>query len=163
MAEPGGTPSPPTPRSPFNPVPRPVAPGGGRGRTILFGCLVLLVVVGAGLIGLLYYAGKNYDRLVRWSLSQVHGNVVQRLPPDLTIEERERLNRAFAAAERGAAGAATDPVKMQRLQTRMLELAQAAGGAKQLTRAQVAEISRLLETIGGAADASPPATPAPKT
>jgi hypothetical protein len=149
MAETTGTPS--TPRSPFNPPPAvPPARVGGSGKPFVIGCLVLLVVVGAGLIGGLYYVGQHYDQLFAWSLTRLRNSILPRLPPDLPAAERQRLDAGFQGAE-GAVGAIRgNPAAAQRLQSAMLELAGQAEGTEPLTREQVEGITVTLEKIAAA-------------
>jgi hypothetical protein len=158
MAEPTGTPS--TPRSPFNPPPPTAIRTGGPGKPLVIGCLILLVLVGAGLIGGLYYVGQHYDQLFAWSLARIRDGIVPRLPPDLPAEERQRLDAAFTGAQNAAGSIRGNPAAAQRLQTAMLELAGQAEGKGPLTRQQVEEITLTLEKIAAVGKA-PEATPAP--
>jgi len=145
MAEPTGTPS--TPRSPFNPPPPTAVRTGGPAKPLVIGCLVLLVLVGAGLIGGLYYVGQHYDQLFAWSLSQLRNGIVPRLPPDLPAEARQRLDAAFTDAQSAVGAIRGNPKAAQRLQTSMLELAGQAEGKEPLTLQQVEEITATLEKI----------------
>jgi hypothetical protein len=145
MAEPTGTPS--TPRSPFNPPPPAAVRTGGPGKPLVIGCLILLVLVGVGLIGGLYYVGQHYDQLFAWSLSQLRGGIEPRLPPDLPPEARRRLDDAFAGAQSAVGAIRGNPAAAQRLQTAMLELAGQAEGKGPLTPQQVEEITLTLEKI----------------
>jgi hypothetical protein len=121
---------------------------GGPGKPLVLGCLILLVLAGIGLIGGLYYAGQHYDRIFAWSLARVHDAVSLRLPKDLPAEERQRLDAAFAAAEKAAGTARSSPGAAQRLQSLMLELAHQTEGTGTLTVQQVREITATLEKIG---------------
>ena len=154
MAEPTGTPS--TPRSPFNPPPPAAARTGGPGKPLVIGCLILLVLVGAGLIGGLYYVGQHYDQIFAWSLTQIRNGVVTRLPPDLPAEERQRLDAAFAGAQSAAGSIRGNPAAAQKLQTAMLELAGEADGKEPLTRKQVEEMTLTLEKIAAIGKAPEP-------
>jgi len=145
MAEPTGTP--PTPRSPFNPPPPTAVRTGGSGKPLVIGCLILLVLVGAGLIGGLYYVGQHYDQLFAWSLARIRDSVVPRLPPDLPAEARQHLDAAFTGAQNAAVAIRGNPAAAQKLQTAMLELAGQAEGKEPLTRKQVEEMTATLEKI----------------
>jgi len=162
MAEPPHIPA--TPRSPFNPPPPlpPTSRTGGPGKPLVIGCLVLLVLAGIGLIGGLYYAGQNYDKLFSWSLARIRDGVQERLPKDLPAEERQRLDAAFTAAQSAAAASRRDPTTASRLQTLMLDLAHEAQGTGTLTRKQVEEITITLEKIGELGKGGPAPTPAPR-
>jgi len=159
MADPPNIPVPP--RLPFNPPP-PGPRTGGPGKPLVIGCLVLLVLAGIGLIGGLYYAGENYDKLFSWSLARIRDGVLLRLPKDLSAEERQRLDAAFAAAQSASAASRRDPTTASRLQTLMLDLAHEAQGTATLTRKQVEEITVTLEKIGELGKGGPSATPAPR-
>jgi hypothetical protein len=146
MAEPTGTPS--TPRLPFNPPPAsPAVRTGGPGKPLVIGCLILLVLVGAGLIGALYYVGQHYDQLFAWSLARIRDGIVTRLPPDLPADARQRLDAAFAGAQSAAGSIRGNPAAAQKLQSAMLELAGQAEGKEPLTQKQVEEITATLEKI----------------
>jgi hypothetical protein len=145
MAEPTGTPS--TPRSPFNPPSPPAVRTGGSGKPLVIGCLILLVLVGVGLIGALYYVGQHYDQLFAWSLARVRDGILPRLPPDLPADARQRLDAAFTGAQSAVGAIRGNPAAAQRLQTAMLELAGQAEGKEPLTQKQVEEITVTLEKI----------------
>jgi len=160
--------TPGTPRSPFNPPPKPQAPPvaqpgrGGCGKPAVIGCLVLLVLTGIGLIIGLYYAAGHYDRILVWTLDRIRDGVVVRLPRDLPAEERQRLEAAFASAKGVAAAIQRDPAVAQKVQLQLLELAQKAQGTGTLSRQQVEEITRDLEQIGTAGNSPPAGSPAPR-
>jgi hypothetical protein len=161
MSEPRNVPA--TPRSPFTPPPPlPSTRTGGPGKPLVIGCLVLLVLAGIGLIGGLYYAGQNYDKLFSWSLARIRDGVRLRLPKDLPADDRERLDAAFTAAQGAASAARRDPAKTAQLQTLMLDLAHEAQGTGTLTRKQVEEITATLEKIGELGKGGPAAAPAPR-
>jgi hypothetical protein len=113
------------------------------------------VLAGAGLIGGLYYAGQNYDRIFSWSLARIHDGVELRLPKDLSTEERQRLDAAFTTAEKGAGASRGNPAAAARLQTAMLDLAHESEGTGPLTHKQVEEITGTLEKIGAIGRARP--------
>jgi hypothetical protein len=144
---------------PFNP-PAPSPRTGGPGKPLVIGCLILLVLAGIGLIGGLYYAGQNYDKLFSWSLARIRDGVLLRLPKDLPAEERQRLDAAFTAAQSAASATRRDPTTASRLQTLMLDLAHEAQGTGTLTRKQVEEITVTLEKIGELGKSGSAPTPA---
>lgn len=154
-----------TPRSPFNPSPRPQGPTPveparkGCGKPAVIGCLVLLVLTGIGLIALLYYVAQNYDRLMVWTLDRVRDGVVARLPGDLPAEDRQRLDAAFADAKGAAAASRRDPAVAQTIQLQLLELARQGEGTGPLTREQVEELIRTLEKIADSGKAPPAKAP----
>jgi hypothetical protein len=158
MTEPTGVPS--TPRSPFSPQEPAAARTGGPGKPLVLGCLILLVLVGVGLIGAVYYVGQHYDQIFAWSIARLHDAVEPRLPKDLPAADRQRFEGAFNDAK-GAAGAArSNPAAAQKLQTLMLELAGKTEGTGTFTHEQVAEITALLEKIAAVGKA-PEATSTP--
>ena len=127
MADSTGTPS--TPRSPFTPLPPSPSPStGGRGKPLVIGCLVILVLAGVGLIASLYYVGQSYDRIFAWSLGRVRDGIQDRLPRDLSAEERQRLDAAFTAAQAAAGSIKGNPAAAQRLKRLMLDLAHQSEG-----------------------------------
>jgi len=155
MADPTGTPS--TPRSPFTPLPPSPSPStGGRGKPLVIGCLVILVLAGVGLIASLYYVGQSYDRIFAWSLGRVRDGIQDRLPRDLSAEERQRLDAAFTAAQAAAGSIKGNPAAAQRLKRLMLDLAHQSEGNVPLTHQQVEEITGTLEKIGEIGKSGPP-------
>jgi hypothetical protein len=156
---PAGVPA--SPRSPFNPPQAPSSPRtGGPGKPLVIGCLVVLVLAGVGLIASLYYAGQNYDRIFSWSLGRIRDGVQERLPKDLSAEERQRLDAAFTAAQSGAGASRANPAASGKLQSLMLDLAHESEGTGPLSRKQVEEITGTLEKIGELGrTGKPPAAP----
>jgi hypothetical protein len=157
---PAGVPA--SPRSPFNPPQGPPSSRtGGPGKPLVIGCLVVLVLAGIGLMASLYYAGRNYDRIFSWSLSRIHDGIQARLPKDLSVEEKQRLDAAFTAAQSGAGASRGNPAAAGQLQRLMLDLAHEAEGDGPLSRKQVEEITGTLEKIGELGKAGKPPLPPP--
>ncbi|HEX7185155.1 MAG TPA: hypothetical protein VF756_25235 [Thermoanaerobaculia bacterium] len=142
------------PPSPFNPegaAPiRPASAGGGCGKPWVIGCLALLVLAGIGLIVGVWYAGKNYDKLMLWSFDQIRGGVMTRLPDDLPAVDRDRLETAFTDARSTLEKLKQGPDDAQRIQPHMMELTRKAQGEGKLTVEEVREITGILEKIAGA-------------
>jgi hypothetical protein len=148
-------PTPPQlPPQPFAPTPRPTS--SGCGKAALVGCGVLLLLLGIGAVVFVVKAKE----LLGWSMRRMQEQILSRLPDDVTEAERERLERAFAAAGRKATAGEIDPVALQRLQREMVSLTQG-----ELTRERVLEVTATLEEIAGTTapdgSESPPAEAPP--
>jgi hypothetical protein len=140
-------PPPPSPFSPTGPAPAPRR-AGGCGKPAVIGCLVLLVLAGLGLVGMIWYASTNFEKLMRFSLRQSEGQILAQLPDDVTAEERRRLEEAFDAAVRAAETRRPDEIAApsQEVQYKLLELVRKG---PDLTREDVRELTALLEKMGG--------------
>ncbi len=77
------------------------------------------------------------------------------LPADLDEAERQRLGDAFDAAIRAVEEGAADPAALQRLQSRLMEVARAG----ELTREEVLGLAEALEAVAGGR--APPREEAP--
>jgi hypothetical protein len=141
------SPPPPSPFSPTGPAPAP-SRAGGCGKPVVIGCLVLVVLAGLGLVGMIWYASTNYDKLMRFSLRQSEGQILAQLPGDVTPGERQRLEEAFDAAVRAAETRKPGEIaaQSQEVQYKMLELVRKG---QDLTREDVRELTELLEKMGG--------------
>ncbi|HSK75726.1 MAG TPA: hypothetical protein VLQ45_04660 [Thermoanaerobaculia bacterium] len=149
--EPPNTPPPPPP-SPFQPItpgPAPV-PGkaGGCGKPVVIGCLVVLLLVGVGLVGLLVYVSKNYDKIMNMSLRQTEGQIFAQMPEDVTPEEQERLRAAFEGARQAYATRELKDVAQegQQLQFKLLELVRKGNNT---TRQDILDLTEMLERLAG--------------
>lgn len=139
---------PSTPVSPFNPG-RPRAAGGGSGkRPLLIGCGALLVLLGIAAVLLV----AKQAELVSWVFHKMEAQILAKLPPDVTPEERQRLGQAFEAATEAVGSGKADPAKANELNFELLELAQAG---RQITREEVQELTRQLEEVAGKNQAEP--------
>jgi hypothetical protein len=154
--EPSGPP--PVPR-PFSPAPR-RAPGRGA-RPLWIGCGVLLALLGVAAI---VFVVKAKD-LLAWTMGELRTQVTAALPPEVTVEERARLQRGFdAAVEKIKRG----EVEMPALKALQLQLTNAAEKAPrgQLSHDDVLDLLSALERVGGLlqpdgepAPEAPPAAP----
>ena len=116
----------------------------GCGKPAVIGCLVLLLVVAAGLLILMWKARD----LLEYAIVQYREAVVESLPEDLSLEERERLDRAFDAAILAITSGELDPAGLQRLQR---SLASPPRRGETLSRAAVLELIEALEAVAGEA------------
>lgn len=157
MAEPPAQ-SPYSPPSPFNPqgVPPPGVPqrppGRGCSKPLLIGCGAVLLLLGIGLILMIY----NAPKIVQWSFRTMEQDLMGRLGPDVTPEDRTRLAAAFEDARRAMEKNQIDISKVQAFQNKVLEVAPAS---RKLSRKDVQELAQLLENLAGkkvAAEAPPP-------
>ena len=145
MTEPRETPPPPAPETGADPPAEPFEPGpaelSGCGKPAVIGCLVMLVVLAAGLILLVGQSPK----LMRFLMRTMEEQVMAALPEDFEEAERQRLTAAFdgavAALEEGRFDT-TSMSNLQRLSALMPKKDQTLG------REQVAEIVQLLEELG---------------
>jgi hypothetical protein len=116
-------------------------------RVALLGCGVLLFLLGVAAIIFLLKA----DDFVGWVFGSVEETVVERLPADLPAAERQRLDRAFAAAAARLESGDAEPDTLRPLQADLTRLVR-AGDDSPLSRDEVAEITATLERIGGIAE-----------
>ncbi len=159
MAEPPAQP-PYSPPSPFNPpgaqpfgVPGRPPGRSGCSKPLLIGCGALLLLLGVGLVVMIY----NAPKIVQWSFRTMEQDIMGRLGPDVTPEDSARLAAAFEDARRAMEKNHIDISKVQAFQNKMFEVAPAA---RKLSRKDVQELTRLLEGMGGKkppAEAPPPA------
>ena len=139
-------PSAPPPASPFNPTAAPARPaGGGCPKPLILGCLGLLVLVGLGLVGAIFYAGTHVGQLLQLSLRQSETAVFSAMPKDVPPDEQQRLRQAFEAA-RQRAGHPTNPQEIaeasQQLQLKTLGIIRKGQAA---TRKDIQDLTVALE------------------
>jgi hypothetical protein len=140
--EPPITPSTPsTPVSPFNPG-RPRSPGGASRRPLLIGCGAILLLLGIAAVLLV----AKQAEFVGWIFQKLEGQILAKLPDDITPEERQRLDQAFDSAATAIGSGAADPAKADQLNSVLMDLAQ---GGRQITREEVLELTTALEEIAG--------------
>ncbi len=144
MTEPSESPSPPAAGAdrgasadPFEPGPASLS---GCGKPAVIGCLVVLAVLAVGLILLV----SQSPRLMRFLMRTMETQVTAALPEDLDAAERQRLEEAFDGAIAALMEGRVDSTSMSNLQH--LSAAMPKRG-QTLSRAEVAEIVRLLEEI----------------
>jgi hypothetical protein len=116
----------------------------GCGKPAVIGCLVLLLVVAAGLLILMWKARD----LLEFAIVQYREAVIESLPEDMSSAERERLDRAFEAAISAIVSGDLDPAGLQRLQR---SLASPPSRGDKLSRAEVLELIQALEAVAGTA------------
>ncbi|HEX4966208.1 MAG TPA: hypothetical protein VF173_35695 [Thermoanaerobaculia bacterium] len=153
--------SPPPPVSPFNPAPQAAAPQGGRGgcsKPLIVGCVVIFLVGAIALLGGLYYVGTHAAAILQWSLTQMETGLLAQLPKDVTPQEKDRLQQAFAAVREGAKNGTIPPDRLQPLQFRVLEITRKGAN---VTRQDILDFTRALEETAGKPHEpnSPGATP----
>lgn len=155
MTEPPQQPPFPPP-SPFNPpgVQQPGVPARPPGRTgcskpLLVGCGVLLLLLGIGLVVTIY----NAPKILQWSFEAIERDVMARLGPDVTPEDRARLAAAFEGARSAMAKNQVDIGKVQAFQGKIMEVAPAG---RPISRQQVQDLTRSLEELAGKKGTSPP-------
>lgn len=135
-------PTPPTtPPSPFNPGQSRTAGGSGK-RPLLIGCGVILVLLGIAAIVLV----AKRAELVGWMFQKLEGQILAKLPPDVTPEERQRLDHAFDAAADAIGSGTADQAKADQLNAVLLEFAQAG---RPITREDVLKLTKALEEVAG--------------
>ena len=139
--EPPSSSYPPPPPSPFSPTgPAPAPRPSGCGKPVIIGCLVILVLLGIGLVLLV----TNAPKLLDWALGQMEATILAQLPPDVTPEEKERLQQAFAGLQEAVDSGKANPAELQDLQRKMMSLS-----GKNLTREEILELTRDLEEAAG--------------
>lgn len=130
--------------SPFNPTGAPVRPPGRSGcsKPLLIGCGAVLLLLGVGLILMIY----NAPKIVQWSFQAMEQDIMGRLGPDVTPEDRARLGTAFADARAAMSKNQVDISKVQAFQGKIMDVAPAN---KKLARKDVLELTRSLEDLAG--------------
>lgn len=130
--------------SPFNPTGAPVRPPGRSGcsKPLLIGCGALLLLLGIGLVLMIY----NAPKIVQWSFEAMERDIMSRLSPEVTPEERTRLVTAFADARAAMSKNQVDISKVQTFQGKIMDVAPAN---KQLGPDDVRELTRSLEDLAG--------------
>jgi len=148
MTEPPQPPPYPPP-SPFNPqgVPPPGIPGRPPGRSgcskpLLIGCGIVLLLLGAGLVLMIF----NAPKIVQWSFTMMEQDIMGRLGPDVTPEDRARLATAFDDARSAMEKNQMDITKVQAFQDKIMEVAPAN---RKLSRKDVQELTAVLEDLAG--------------
>lgn len=154
MTEPPQQPPYPPP-SPFNPqgVP-PGVPGRPPGRSgcskpLLIGCGAVLLLLGIGLILMIF----NAPKIVQWSFRAMEQDIMGRLGPDVTPEDRARLATAFEDARDAMAKNQMDITKVQAFQNKIMEVAPAN---RPLSQKDVQDLTRSLEELAGKTRAEGP-------
>ncbi len=135
----------PNPPSPFNPrLPGQPPPSGGKSRTrpLLIGCGAAFVLLGIAAVILM----AKLPELADWVFERLEQQVMAKLPPDVTPEERQRLDVAFDAAAQAIGENKADPNKAQELNTVLMQLGQPS---HQLTREDVIKLLTMLEEVAG--------------
>jgi hypothetical protein len=155
MTEPPQQPPYPPP-SPFNPpgVPPTGVPGRPPGRSgcskpLLIGCGAVLLLLGIGLIVMIF----NAPKIVQWSFRAMEQDIMGRLGPDVTPEDRARLATAFEDARSAMARNQMDITKVQAFQNKIMEVAPAS---RPLSQKDVQELTRSLEELAGKTRAEGP-------
>jgi len=143
MAEPPAPPGLPQPFATTPTEPR----AGGCGKPVLVGCGVVFLLLGVAAIVFLF----NAKRVLAWTLTKAKQEVVANLPADVTSADRERFERAFAAAIGAIGSDKMDPAALQGLQSNLLRVMQKPPG--ELTREDLLALTESLERLGGVAPA----------
>ena len=142
-------PPPPTAPSPFNPgQPRPAGGGGSRKKPLLIGCAVVLVLLGAAVLLLV----AKLPEFVGWMFGRLEEQILAKLPEDVTLEERGRLDRAFDSAAEAIGTGRADQAKAEELNSVLMDFARAG---RQITRKDVLELTQALEEVAGKNQAEP--------
>lgn len=130
--------------NPFNPTPVASRPAGRSGcsKPLLIGCGAVLLLLGIGLVLMIY----NAPKIVQWSFQAMEQDILGRLGPDVTPEDRAGLVAAFADAREAVSRNQVDVTKLQPFQNKVMEVAPAN---KKLSREEVLELTRALEELAG--------------
>lgn len=135
----------PNPPSPFDPGrhagPKPER-GPSRTRPLLIGCGAVFVLLGIATVILIV----KLPELSGWVFQQLEQKVMVKLPPDVTPEERQRLDTAFDDAARAVGGGKANPDKVQELNTMLMEMGQPG---RILTHDDIVRLTRDLEEVAG--------------
>jgi hypothetical protein len=139
--EPTTSPDPsPVPPSPFQPG----APRSGRGcsKPALIGCGALLVLLGVCAVVFMVKAPS----MLRWVFDRVERQVLAQAAPDVTPEEKARLQKAFDDAASAVASDKADPLKAQQLNRVLMEVGQPG---RRATKEDVRRLTEALEAMAG--------------
>lgn len=140
MAEPSDVPS-ETPASPFEPItPGGDTKGSGCAKVAVVGCLGLLIVMGIALVVLITQA----PRIMSWVFDATMTQLETRYAPEVTPEDRARVRAAFGAAAKAVEEKRMDPVAMQKVNQKIMDLVTAPG---QVSREQALQLAEDLETL----------------
>ena len=132
----------PAPPSPFDPGRTRSGGGPSRSRPLLIGCGVVLLLLGIAAVVLVV---KMPD-LVGWIFHRLEQQVLAKLPPDVTPEERQRLDAAFDDAARAIGESKVDPAQAQELNTVLMEMGQPG---RKITREDALKLLGTLEEVAG--------------
>jgi hypothetical protein len=147
MTEPPQQPPYPPP-SPFNPpgvspgVPERPPGRSGCSKPLLIGCGALLVLLGIGLVVMIL----NAPKIVQWSFRAMEQDIMSRLGPDVTPEDRAHLAAAFEDARRSMEKNQIDISKVQSFQSKIMDVAPAG---RKLSRKDVQDLAKSLEDLAG--------------
>lgn len=136
--------APSTPAAPFHPgQPRPGGPSRtSRTRPLLIGCGALLILLGIGAVVLIV----KLPAFVDWMFHTLEGQVLAKLPPDTTPEERARLDKAFDAAADAIGNRRANQAKAEELNGVLMDFARAG---RKITREDVRKLTQALEETAG--------------
>jgi hypothetical protein len=137
----------PNPPSPFDPgrLGQPRTGGGpSRMRPLLIGCGVIFILLGIAAVILM----AKLPELVGWVFQRLEIQVMAKLPPDVTPEERQRLDVAFDEAARAVGENKADPNKAQELNSVLMELGQPN---RPLNHDDILKLLKILEEVAGKA------------
>jgi hypothetical protein len=134
----------PNPPSPFNPGQpgQPRTGGPSRTRPLLIGCGVVFVLLGIATVILMV----KLPELSGWVFQRMEQQVMAKLPPEVTPEERQRLDVAFDAAGQAVGEGKSDPGKVQELNSKLMEMGQPG---RTLTHDDVLKLLHDLEEVAG--------------
>lgn len=149
MTEPGSVPPLP-PASPFNPEAPRARSGPGCSKPLLIGCGIVGFILGACLVALFYFVGRNPAGVMNWSLQKMEQGLMAQLPKDLPAADRERLEAAFAAVRQKVESGEVSAEELQPINFKILEISRRGN----LTREDVLELTEALEKA--AAGKAPP-------
>jgi hypothetical protein len=130
-----------TPPAPFHPG-QPRRGGPSRTRPLLIGCGAILVLLGIGAVVLIV----KLPELVDWMFHQLEGQILAKLPPDVSPEERQRLGKAFDDAATAIGERRANQAKAEELNAVLMDFARAG---RKITRPDVLRLTRALEETAG--------------
>ena len=131
----------------------PIEPrAGGCSKPALIGCGVVFLLLGvAGLV----FVMKARDLLI-WSLDRTRGGVLANLADEVTPEDRQRFDAAYAAATTRIRDGKIDSSALQGLQGQLMKAIE--NPREKVSRDKFLALTEALEKVGGV---EPPA-PAPE-
>lgn len=143
------------PTPPTSPDPKPfqangARPASGCQKPLLIGCGTLALLLG---IGAIIFVLKAKDVLA-YAMGRLQAEVIASLPPEVSADERRRMEEGFATATERIRSGDLDPASLQLLQKELTTAAQSAASRK-LTGDEVRQLQQALDAFNGVAGAPP--------
>jgi hypothetical protein len=125
---------------------------------LVIGCVVVFLVVAVGVLVGLYYLGTHAKEVLQWSFQKMEDGLLAQLPADVTPEEKERFQKAFADVRQGLKDGTIQAEDLQGLNYQIMGVARKG---KNVTRQDILDLTKALEEVthpeGGGGEETPAA------